>query len=403
MKASTTDLLVIGGGVVGLTIALAAKRGSPGDRVTVLEKEPACGLHASTRNSGVLHAGFYYAPDSLKARFTVEGNRRLTEYCLAHGIAVNRCGKLVVAQNADELPALDEMARRAVQNRCAVELIDEEAVKAIEPRVATVGKALLSPTTSSVDAAAVVGRLIEEARERGVSLEAGNPFVGRKGSTILTRRGTWSAGHVINAAGLYADRVAQQFGFGSQYAIIPFKGLYLLARPGTEPLRCHVYPVPDMTNQFHLGLHFTVSAAGRTKIGPTAIPALWREQYSAFGNFKGTEALEIMRQQMSLWWRNAFGFRRLALQEMKKYSRRRLVRLAAGLVPDVDPDNFRCWGRPGIRAQLYNVAEQRLVTDFMVEGDERSTHILNAVSPAFTCCLPFADFVIDHVQSVRAA
>ena len=400
---ATTDLLIIGGGVVGLSLALEAKHRYGGRAVTLLEKESSCGLHASTRNSGVLHAGFYYASDSLKARFTVEGNRRLTEFCLDRSLPVNRCGKLVVTRHESELPALQEMVRRAEKNACDVRMVSEVEANELEPRIRTVGKALFSPTTSSISPVLVMNELLREATALGVQIRSGCAYQGREGDKIIVGRGeSITAGHVVNAAGLYADSVAKDFGFSERHVILPFKGLYLLANQGTERLQRHVYPVPDLANQFHLGLHFTVTVDGRTKIGPTAMPAFWREQYEGLENFRMREAFDVLKRQFVLFRKNDFGFRQLAVREMRKYSRGYMVQLASGLVNELQSKNFREWGRPGIRAQLFDTRANRLELDFVVEGDDRSTHVLNAVSPAFTCCFPFAEYVLDRIERVAS-
>jgi (S)-2-hydroxyglutarate dehydrogenase len=157
--------------------------------------------------------------------------------------------------------------------------------------------------------------------------------------------------------------------------------------------------VPDLGNPW-LGVHFTVTAAGRVKIGPTAMPALWRENYAGLGGFRAGELADILRREAGLFLRNDFGFRAIALQELPKYFRRALVRRAADLVDGVRPAHFRVWGEPGIRAQLLDVEERRLVMDFVLEGDDRSLHVLNAVSPAFTCCLSFAEMALDACAGV---
>jgi (S)-2-hydroxyglutarate dehydrogenase len=400
----TTDFVIVGGGVVGLTVALEVKRRLPGAKVTVLEKEPRCGAHASTRNSGVLHAGFYYTPGSLKARFTVDGNRRLRQLCVDRGLAVNQCGKLVVARTEQELLLLSELASRGQANGCPTEIVDETTARELEPRVRTVDRALFSPTTASVNPHQVMATLEEEAVASGVRVRTTTAYRGKRGPwsgawEILTSAGALSAGYLINTAGLYADRVAHDFGFGTEYAILPFKGIYLYADVGTESLRRHVYPVPDLTNQFHLGVHFTVSVEGRTKLGPTAIPAFWREHYAGWRNFRFAESAAILAREARLFLRNDFGFRRLALEELRKYSRRRLVGIGATLLTDLSSQHYRAWGPAGIRAQLFNRRTRRLVLDFKLEGDRGSMHVLNAVSPAFTCCLPFAEYVVDRVDA----
>jgi L-2-hydroxyglutarate oxidase len=391
------DFLIIGGGIVGITVAMAVKRRFARASVTLLEKEPVLGAHASGRNSGVLHAGFYYGDDSLKARFSREGNRRLTDYCLERGLRINRCGKLVVATREEDLPGLAELERRAQRNGVPLESVTQGEVRRIEPRVRTVERALFSPTTSSVDPVEVVASLAADARALGVETRAGVAYRARTGERVVTSAGELVPGYLINAAGLYADTIAHQHGFGERYRILPFKGLYLYADPG-EQLRTNVYGVPDLRNPF-AGVHFGVTVDNRVKIGPTAIPALWREQYGWRRGFRLAEFTDIVRRELGLLAKNPFGFRDLALAEARKYRRRHMLAMAARMVPDLDPRRYRTWGPPGIRAQLLDIRESRLVMDFVLEGDDRSMHILNAVSPAFTSALAFADHVADQIAA----
>lgn len=400
-NTTSADVLIVGGGIVGLTAALEARRRFPGASVTVIEKESACGRHASTRNSGVLHAGFYYAADSLKARLSVEGSRRMRAFCDEHGLRINRCGKLVVPTAPEQLATLDELASRGRVNGVEVEIVSAADARAIEPRVRPVERALYSPTTASVDPAEVMACLVTEAERAGVRIETATAYHGVTDRGVVTSRGPVAAGYVINAAGLHADRVARDFGFGERYAIVPFKGVYLYADPGTEPLRTHVYPVPDLANPF-LGVHLTVTVDGRVKVGPSAIPALWRQQYGGLAHWNVGELLETARHLAGLWLRDDFGFRRLALREVKKYSRAHLAGLAADLVPDLRPEHFTRWGVPGIRAQLLDRSTRRLEMDFCVEHDQRSLHVLNAVSPAFTCAFAFAEHLLDMVEGAWA-
>lgn len=399
----SADIVVVGGGVIGLAIALEARRRYPDCGITVLEKEPSPGLHASGRNSGVLHAGFYYSAESLKAQLTRHGRDRLEAFCDEHSIPVRRCGKLVVARDETELSTLSELVRRGAANGVPLEEIDAEAAARIEPLARTHERALFSPTTASVDPRAVVHALGGAARRAGVRIRTGVRFVGRLrdgvGGGIRTSDGDIAAGFVINAAGVYADRMARAFGFAEHYRILPFKGVYLYAT-GRVSLRTHVYPVPDLRNPF-LGVHFTVTSAGRTKIGPTAIPALWREHYSGLQNFSVREMVQIAGLEASLLVRNDFGFRELAARELPKYLRRNLVRRAAELVPGIRAADFTRWGEPGIRAQLVDLRKRRLEMDFVFEGDARSFHVLNAVSPAFTCCLAFAELALDRAEQLH--
>ncbi len=372
--SETTDFLIVGGG--------------------------SCGLHASGRNSGVLHAGFYYTADSLKARFSRDGNRELTEYCLERGLRINRCGKLVVARSEGEQAALEELFRRARTNGVEVERLGEGETARLEPTARTVGEALYSPTTSTVEPREVVASLARDAAGRGVEIRTGEAYLGREGDrAILTSRGRVSAGYLVNAAGLYADRVARDFGFASGHRILPFKGLYLYPAGDGRAPRMHVYPVPALDYPF-LGVHWTATVDGRTKIGPTAIPALWREHYKGLANFRPRELVEIGMREADLWLRDSFGFRRLAWQEIQKRSKRRLVSRARELAPEATASGPWRWGSPGVRAQLLDLRTRRLEMDFRTEGDALSFHILNAVSPAFTCAFPFARHVADEIEAL---
>ena len=398
MPTNIFDFLVIGGGVIGISIARELKSRNPNSGVCILEKEHQCGLHASSRNSGVLHAGFYYTADSLKARFTKEGNQRLTKYCEVKNLALKKCGKLVVAQNESELVWLDELMTRARNNGVPLELITDEESQTIEPRAKTYQKALFSPTTASINPTELVKSLLSDAIQEGVQLKTNTQYIHRVGkSSIKTSNGIFEAKYIINAAGLYADKIGRDFNFSKDHRILPFKGLYLYSNEPPGALNTHIYPVPDLTNPF-LGVHFTITSDDKIKIGPTAIPAFWREQYQGWSNFNMPELTEIILRQAGLFLSSNFDFKALAFRELKKYSKPLLVSLAAKLAKGVDIKHYRQWGLAGIRAQLLNIRKKELEMDFVLEGDKQSMHILNAISPGLTCALPFADYVCDQIE-----
>ena len=396
-----TDFLVIGGGIIGISIARELKGSFPDAEVVLIEKESECGVHASGRNSGVLHAGFYYSPDSLKAKFTRDGNRMLTAYCEAKAIPLNKCGKLVVAKGIEDHTLLDELLRRGRENTIELHELTEKDAKGVEPRIKTFERALFSPTTTTVDPTMVVKEMKKDALQEGVRVHCGVRYARKQRGSVLTSAGVYDAGYVVNAAGLYADRIARDFGFSERYRILPFKGLYLYSDEAPGALRTNVYPVPDLKNPF-LGVHFTVTAAGRTKIGPTAIPALWRENYGGIGNFRFGEFTEILLRACGLFAQSGFDFKRLAMKELAKYSKARMVALVSTLLEGVQPKHYQTWGLAGIRAQLLDTRKRKLEMDFVLEGDHHSMHVLNAVSPAFTCCLPFAAYVCAQIRASLA-
>jgi len=392
----TTDFLVIGGGVIGVNIARELRARHPSAKVIVLEKESSAGQHASGRNSGVLHAGFYYTPDSLKAKFTRIGNQVLHEYCEQKKLRVNKCGKLVVARDQSQLEFLDELLRRASANGVPLQSITEQEAREIEPRVKTFQRALFSPTTSSVDPAEVMAAMVADAKTEGVDVRVGEAYSGKDGDRVRTTRDIYEARYIVNAAGLYADQVARDFGFSEHYRILPFKGLYLYSDEPVGAVRTHIYPVPDLRNPF-LGVHYTLTVDGKIKIGPTAIPAFWREQYTGFDRFSASEFAEIIARQAGLFMFSNFDFKTLAINELRKYSKTRMAEEAGELLHGVSDSQFSKWGKPGIRAQLLDLRKKKLEMDFVLEGDGKSMHVLNAVSPAFTGSIPFSRYVCDKI------
>ena len=389
------NFIIIGSGIIGLTIAHAIKNRKSDARILILDKEPGEARHASGRNSGVLHSGFYYTADSLKAKFTVEGARAMKAYVKARGLRINQCGKLVVAQNEHELGQLNELLRRGQRNGSNVRLIDEPEVFDIDPNVKTFKKALYSPDTATIDPKEVCSALKEDLLKIGVEFSYNTKYLGRSVNIVLTSQGDFEGGKIINCAGLYADRVAQSFGFGTKYTMVPFKGLYLKYTKNKTDVNVNIYPVPNLKNPF-LGVHFTKTVTGDIKIGPTAIPAFWRENYDLKNGFSFKEMAEVLFFESKLYLTNAFNFRSLAHEEMHKYSKKYFISLALSMVKYIDPQGFTEWTEPGIRAQLLDKQTLGLSQDFVVEGDRRSVHVLNAVSPAFTCAFPFSQYVVDR-------
>ncbi len=380
------DYMIVGAGVIGLNIAREILFKKPDAKIVILEKESDVGYHSSGRNSGVLHAGFYYTSNSLKAKFTRDGNRELSRYCESNGLKINRCQKVVVTKDASELEALQILYERGIKNGVNVKIIDENELNSKFKNVKTYKKALYSPDTATVDPLEILHHIKSELINKGVEIRFNTPF--KKG---LEKE----AKVLINAAGLYADKIAKSFGFSKDYTIIPFKGIYLKYCNNDMPINTNIYPVPNLKNPF-LGVHYTITVDNTIKIGPTAIPAFWRENYKGLKNFNLQELIEILSYELKLFARNAFGFRDLAFEEIKKYNKKYFTSLAASMVENIDTKGFREWSKPGIRAQLLNTKTLELLQDFVVEADDKSIHILNAVSPAFTSSMPFARWVVEN-------
>jgi L-2-hydroxyglutarate oxidase LhgO len=395
------DFVIVGGGVIGLSLALNLKKKFPDLSVLIIEKEKTLAFHASGRNSGVLHAGFYYTSDSLKAKFTREGNATIRQYCQDKKIQVNNCGKLVVCKNEADLLGLDELEKRAKHNSVELYRISEKEAKSIEPRVITMENALWSPTTCSVDPIQVMDSLLVDALEIGVKVVTDTCYLysDRKNREIVTNKDNYNYGYFVNAAGLYADKIAIEWDFSKNYRILPFKGLYLYSNPSLYKPKTHIYPVPDLNFPF-LGVHFTLTVDGLAKIGPTAIPAFWRENYQGFDRFNISEAIEIVYREAGLWMRNKFDFRTLASAEIRKYNKKNMIKDASSMLDNAHELDFDKWGKPGIRAQLVDIDKGKLEMDFVFEGDKESFHILNAVSPAFTCSIPFTKYLVSKIEKL---
>jgi len=393
------DLVLIGGGVVGLAIADAWLSRNPQDSLLILEKEQEIAFHASGRNSGVLHAGFYYAPDSLKAKLTRGGNEKLRQFCHERNIPIVEAGKVVVTKNESEIPALEKLYSQGLANGCMLELIDESQLAEIEPLAKTHRKALWSPLTAVSSPIGVTKALADRVVEKGGEIRLSANATGA-GPGYVTVAGSEKilAGHIVNTAGVYADRVAHWFGVGDEYKMMPFKGLYLYGNWEKGRMKRHVYPVPDARNPF-LGVHTTVTVDGDVKIGPTAIPAFWREEYGDFSAFSFGEMAEILALFPKFFFSKHHNVPGLIKSEFPKYIKSHLVKQVQAIVPSVKVKDFQTKGRPGIRAQLLHVPTGKLEMDFVVKSGEKSTHVLNAVSPAWTSALAVGEYVVETIHN----
>lgn len=399
----TTDFLIIGAGIVGLTIARELKRRHPAASVTILEKEERAGLHSSGRNSGVLHSGIYYQPHSLKAKLCSAGASELAAYCVERNLPLNRIGKVLLPVAPADAPQLDVLATRAEANGVIAEKLDERQLAELEPEArSATGTALWVPGTMVGDPPSVMASMARDADRAGVTMHYNAEcvaFDARAREVGLQDRTRFAYYHLVNAAGLHADRVAHWLGVGAEYSLIPFKGLYWQIDPNYGlKIRHLIYPVPDLRVPF-LGVHTTTTVAGHVYLGPTAVPALGRENYYGLRGVSAREALRISQLIARQFVMGRDGFRRLAWQEGRRYFKRWFLDAAQGLLPRLRSGHLLPCGKVAIRAQLYDRAAGRLVHDFVVKGGDSSTHVLNAVSPAWTSAIPFARYVLDnHVE-----
>lgn len=395
---STHDIVVVGGGAIGCSIARSLAGKSSLD-VAVVEKEHHLAAHQSGRNSGVLHPGFNYEPDSLKAEYATEGTRRMKEYAADEGVPIEEFGVVVVAQSDREEKRLEELQGRADENGVETELIyGADAIAEHEPH-ASGRAALLAPEAASIDAQQYVYSLARDAMDRGVDFYTGTRVerVRRSGDgfRLATSAGELRAQYVVNSAGLHADRVASEFGVGEDLQIVPFRGEYYEVVPEKrEVCQSMIYPTPDPDLPF-LGVHYTRRTDDKVIVGPNAVLAFGREAYENT-DFDLDDFAETLGYP---------GFRRLMAdpkmlrvgwQELNKsYRKEKFVEAAQRLVPGVEARDFRK-SYSGIRAQLVS-ADGDLVKDPLFEHAGSSTHVLNAVSPGLTCSLPFGDALSDAV------
>ena len=388
------DVLIVGAGITGLATARELVSRGSGD-ILVIEKEQGLGAHASGRNSGVLHAGIYYSPGTNRARFCVEGNRLMKEYCRERGLTLKETGKVIVPDTDEKEEALDELKQRADSSGARSFLIGTKELLDIEPHAVPREKALYSPDTAVVDPVQILGEMKRELEEGGkVRFMFGTSFLSLAGTgTAVTSAGNIKFARLVNAAGTFADRVAAAFGIGGNYRVLPFKGTYKkLKKEKSYLVRGNIYPVPDLRNPF-LGVHFTRSVRDDVYIGPTAIPVLGREEYG-FMDDLSLESFSILYRDGVLFFAND-AFRGAALTEIRKYSARNLLKEARGLLPGIGIDDIEDTPKSGIRPQLVDWDTKKLVTDFVVIKGGDSIHILNAISPAFTCSMAFARYTVD--------
>ncbi|WP_049578682.1 L-2-hydroxyglutarate oxidase [Streptomyces sp. SBT349] len=392
------DVLVIGGGIVGLATAHALRAARPGLAVTVLEKEPAPALHQTGRNSGVIHSGVYYRPGSRKARFAVRGAAELVTFCAEHGIPHGTPGKLIVATEPEELPRLHELAQRARRNGVPVRELGPAQIAEYEPAVAGIA-ALRVETTAQCDFAAVARELARLVRVRvNAEVVAIDRRVGR-GVAVRTACGeVLRARAMVNCAGLHSDRIARLTGDEPGLRIVPFRGEFYRLRPERASLvRGLVYPVPDPAFPF-LGVHLTAGLDGEVRIGPNAVPSLAREGY----DWRTARLRELVDELAYPGvWRLARRHWRYGARELRRsWSKRAFTAGVRRLLPGITEDDLLP-SPAGVRAQAV-LPDGTPADDFEVTEAPHTVHVLNAPSPAATACLPIGRDIARRLLSTLA-
>jgi len=391
------DCIVIGGGIVGLATGWAVLKSNPDARIGILEKEDSLARHQTGRNSGVIHSGIYYKPGSLKAKLCCTGRRRLVEFCEAHGIEHEVCGKVIVAQSESELPRLHNLCEQGRENGLAVRRLSADELKDIEPHVSCT-EGIHVPETGIVDFVGVCQKLSELIESQGGELRLGTKVNGMqiKGSeTVLeTTRGDITARMIVNCAGLHSDRLATLAGARPDAQIIPFRGEYYELRPERRFLiRNLIYPVPDPQFPF-LGVHFTRMISGSVHAGPNAVLSLKREGYHRTA-FDLRDCVDTITYPG--FWRLVRRHGRSGLEEIyRSFSRKAFTRSLQKLVPEVCEEDL-IPSEPGVRAQALR-ADGGLVDDFLIINDRSGLHVCNAPSPAATASLEIGRVVAEQAN-----
>jgi L-2-hydroxyglutarate oxidase len=390
-------IVIVGGGIIGLATAYKLLEADRGRRVTVLEKETAVARHQSGHNSGVLHAGLYYAPGSLKARLAVDGIRQMKAFCREFGVPYELCGKLVVATSEQEVPRLDELFRRGTANGLAgLRMLSPAEAREREPHVRCVA-AVLVPEEGIVDYTAVCRALVDRIIERGgevrTSMAVQTITPDGRGWIVATPHGDLRASYLINCAGLQCDRVARLAGEKLDLRIVPFRGTYFKLRPERRSLVNHlVYPVPDPAFPF-LGVHFTRMIGGDVEAGPNAVLALAREGYRPLNVDLRDAASALLFPGL---WRFLRRYPSMVGYELRRaFSRRLFCTSLQRLIPETRVGDLLPGGA-GVRAQAV-ASDGTLVNDFVIRQSPRALHLLNAPSPGATASLAIGDVLVSRM------
>ncbi len=400
------DVVIIGAGMVGLSLANQLIEREITHNILVIEKEKQIGMHSSGRNSGVLHAGLYYPPNSLKAKVCVSGSRRLRNWVKERNLQINICGKVILPQKKSLDSQLDLLASRGKANGAKTEFWDNKKLKENFPLLKSVtGRSLWSPNTAVVKPSEILENLKEELISNGVQVLTNfQDYEIDINAKFIKRNKTdkYKFKYLFNCSGIFASQIAKECLVQHQYSVIPFKGLYWkLNGIDLKNFNTNIYPVPDLNMPF-LGVHFTPSFSGKSGevenvfIGPTAILAFGKENYKGLENLEFLNFVNNSSKLLNLFFNNLGGIRKYAKEQLFLSSKPFLTRAVKELIPVVNSGNINQSMKVGIRAQLFDLNKDKLVDDFLCINGQNSTHVLNAVSPAFTASFALADLIIDN-------
>ncbi|MEJ9232979.1 L-2-hydroxyglutarate oxidase [Peribacillus butanolivorans] len=390
------DFAIVGGGIVGLSTGMALYKRFPNARVVVIEKESVVADHQTGHNSGVIHSGIYYKPGSFKARFARQGSKSMTEFCQTHGIEHDICGKVIVATKQDELPILNDLYTRGLQNELAIKKISVDELKEIEPHVNGLG-AIRVPQAGIVNYRQVSEKIADIIKEYGgeIKLNTKVEKINEESDsvTIETNNSTLKARMVINCAGLHSDRIAAAAGYKTDMKIVPFRGEYFKLIPEKRHLVNHlIYPVPNPKFPF-LGVHFTRMISGEVDAGPNAVLSFKREGYKKT-DFNAKDLTEVLSYKG--FWKLASKFMKEGMDEyVRSFSKKQFTKSLQELIPEIQEDDL-IPAPAGVRAQALQ-DDGNMVDDFHIIMGKRTVHVCNAPSPAATASIEIGKEVVNRI------
>jgi L-2-hydroxyglutarate oxidase LhgO len=394
------DFIIAGAGIIGLTVAREILVTRPGVKLVILEKEQSLGLHASGRNSGVLHTGIYYPANTLKAKFCKKGADSLFDYATEHKIPVRKDGKVIVARSEVNAAGLSQLMINAQENGINASLVNKSEINEIEPHAFADYGGIYCRDTAVINNKEVLKQLQKDIEKLGGEIRFDQSLlcIDDEKKFIRTKSLKIEYSYFINSTGAFADKIAKMAGVGDEFRLIPFKGLYYkLTDKYASRINGSIYPVPDPSLPF-LGIHFTRSIDNEVYVGPTSIPALGRENYGTFSGLHFGESLSIFSDLASLYASNLQNFRNLVHKELPHYTKSGFLKSAGKLVDELQPHWLEVTPKVGIRPQLINTKENKLEMDFLMREGQNSLHILNSISPAFTSSFAVAEHIVDNLS-----